>query len=78
MGQNRKRADQVCELQIVFAFLIHVFRGPDTDLDNVRNRVIEILLGVFVTAFVFNYIFPRARLHRTAILDQHSGRFASP
>ena len=36
---------------------------PDTDLDNVRNRVVGILLGLLVTASVFNYIWPeRARI----------------
>ena len=47
-------------LQIAFAFFISVFQGyaPDTDLDNVRNRVVGILLGLAVTAFVFNYIWP--------------------
>jgi uncharacterized membrane protein YccC len=52
-------------LQIAFAFFISVFQGyaPDTDLDNVRDRVIGILLGLLVTAFVFNYIWPeRARI----------------
>ncbi len=41
---------------------------PDTDLDNVRNRVVGILLGLLVTAFVFKYIWPeRARIEaRTA------------
>jgi hypothetical protein len=41
------------------------FKGyaPDTDLDNFRNRVVGILLGLLVTAFVFNYIWPeRARI----------------
>src|SRR6266436_3162485 len=34
-------------LQIAFAFFYSVFQGyaPDTDLDNVRNRVVGILLG---------------------------------
>jgi multidrug resistance protein MdtO len=47
-------------LQIAFAFFYSVFQGyaPDTDLDNVRNRVIGILLGLIVTAFVFQYIWP--------------------
>jgi uncharacterized membrane protein YccC len=52
-------------LQIAFAFFYSVFQGyaPDTDLDNVRNRVIGILLGLIVTAFVFQYIWPeRARI----------------
>jgi uncharacterized membrane protein YccC len=49
-------------LQIAFAFFYSVFQGyaPDTDLDNVRNRVVGILLGLLVTAFVFNYIWPES------------------
>jgi uncharacterized membrane protein YccC len=57
-------------LQIAFAFFYSVFQGyaPDTDLDNVRNRVVGILFGLIVTAVVFNYIWPeRARIEpRTA------------
>src|SRR2546427_4083236 len=52
-------------LQIAFAFFYSVFQGyaPDTDLDNVRNRVIGILFGLIVTGLVFNYIWPeRARI----------------
>ena len=47
-------------IQIAFAFFLSVFQGyaPDTDLDKVRNRVVGILLGLTVTAFVFNYIWP--------------------
>jgi uncharacterized membrane protein YccC len=47
-------------LQMAFAFFYSVFQGyaPDTDLDNVRNRVIGILFGLIVTAFVFKYIWP--------------------
>ncbi len=47
-------------LQIAFAFFYSVFQGyaPDTDLDNVRDRVVGILFGLLVTAFVFNYIWP--------------------
>jgi hypothetical protein len=38
---------------------------PDTDLDNVRNRVVGILLGLLVTVLVFNYIWPgKARIER--------------
>ena len=38
-------------LQIAFAFFYSVFQGyvPDTDLDNVRNRVVGILFGLIVT-----------------------------
>ena len=52
-------------LQIAFAFFYSVFQGyaPDTDLDNVRNRVIGILFGLIVTGLVFNFIWPeRARI----------------
>ncbi len=52
-------------LQIAFAFFYSVFQGyaPDTDLDNVRNRVVGILFGLIVTGFVFQYIWPeRARI----------------
>jgi uncharacterized membrane protein YccC len=52
-------------LQMAFAFFYSVFQGyaPDTDLDNVRNRVIGILFGLVVTGLVFKYIWPeRARV----------------
>src|SRR6266404_5490912 len=47
-------------LQIAFAFFYSIFQGyaPDTDLDNVRNRVVGILFGLIVTGFVFQYIWP--------------------
>jgi uncharacterized membrane protein YccC len=47
-------------LQMAFAFFYSIFQGyaPDTDLDNVRNRVLGILFGLIVTAFVFKYIWP--------------------
>ena len=47
-------------LQLAFAFFYSVFQGyaPDTDLDNVRNRVVGILFGLVVTGFVFRYIWP--------------------
>jgi multidrug resistance protein MdtO len=49
-------------IQIAFAFFLSVFQGyaPDTDLDKVRNRVVGILLGLTVTAFVFHYIWPES------------------
>jgi len=57
-------------LQIAFAFFYSVFQGyaPDTDLDNVRNRVVGILFGLIVTGLIFQYIWPeRARIEpRTA------------
>jgi len=51
-------------LQLAFAFFYSVFQGyaPDTDLDNVRNRVVGILFGLIVTGLIFQYIWPeRAR-----------------
>src|SRR5438045_2435594 len=47
-------------LQLAFAFFYSVFQGyaPDTDLDNVRNRVVGILFGLIVTGLVFHYIWP--------------------
>jgi uncharacterized membrane protein YccC len=52
-------------LQIAFAFFYGFFQGyaPDTDLDNVRNRVIGILFGLIVTGLIFYYVWPeRARI----------------
>src|SRR5881227_979465 len=53
-------------LQIAFAFFYSVFQGyaPDTDLDNVRNRVVGILFGLIVTGFVFRYIWPERTIDR--------------
>jgi uncharacterized membrane protein YccC len=47
-------------LQMAFAFFYSIFQGyaPDTDLDNVRNRVVGILFGLIVTGLVFQYIWP--------------------
>jgi multidrug resistance protein MdtO len=47
-------------LQIAFAFFYGVFQGyaPDTDLDNVRDRIVGILFGLIVTGLVFRYIWP--------------------
>jgi uncharacterized membrane protein YccC len=57
-------------LQLAFAFFYSVFQGyaPDTDLDNVRNRVVGILFGLVVTGLIFKYIWPeRAQVEpRTA------------
>src|SRR6267142_569154 len=52
-------------LQLAFAFFYSVFQGyaPDTDLDNVRNRVVGILFGLIVTGLVFHYVWPeKARI----------------
>jgi multidrug resistance protein MdtO len=53
-------------LQIAFAFFYSVFQGyaPDTDLDNVRNRVVGILFGLIVTGLVFAYIWPERTIDR--------------
>src|SRR5882724_41451 len=53
-------------LQIAFAFFYSVFQGyaPDTDLDNVRNRVVGILFGLIVTAVVFYYVWPEHAVDR--------------
>jgi uncharacterized membrane protein YccC len=53
-------------LQIAFAFFYSVFQGyaPDTDLDNVRNRVVGILFGLIVTGLVFRYIWPEHTVDR--------------
>jgi uncharacterized membrane protein YccC len=49
-------------LQIAFAFFYGVFQGfaPDTDLDNVRDRLVGILFGLIVTGLVFHYIWPES------------------
>src|SRR6266576_2862392 len=41
-------------LQITFAFFYSVFQGsaPDTNLNNVRNRVVGILCGLLVTPYL--------------------------
>jgi multidrug resistance protein MdtO len=53
-------------LQIAFAFFYSVFQGyaPDTDLDNVRNRVVGILFGLIVTGLVFLYVWPERTIDR--------------
>src|SRR5205809_4017109 len=53
-------------LQIAFAFFYSVFQGyaPDTDLDNVRNRVFGILFGLIVTGIFFQYIWPDHTIYR--------------
>jgi multidrug resistance protein MdtO len=53
-------------LQMAFAFFYSIFQGyaPDTDLDNVRNRVVGILFGLVVTGLVFHYIWPERAVRR--------------
>ncbi len=66
-------------LQVAFAFFYSVFQGyaPDTDLDNVRNRVVGILFGLIVTGLVFRYIWPERTIDRLrAALRQALGQLA--
>jgi uncharacterized membrane protein YccC len=53
-------------LQLAFAFFYSVFQGyaPDTDLDNVRNRVVGILFGLVITGLVFHYVWPERAVRR--------------
>jgi uncharacterized membrane protein YccC len=56
-------------LQIAMAFYYGLFPGfngfaPDTDLTNVRDRVVGILLGLMVMALVFHYIWPERAMDR--------------
>src|SRR6185369_5848684 len=49
-------------LQMAFAFYYSLFPSdgyvPDTDLTPLRDRVVGIILGLAVTAFVFNFLWP--------------------
>jgi hypothetical protein len=53
-------------LQLAFAFFYSVFQGyaPETDLDNVRNRVVGILVGLIITGLVFHYVWPERAVRR--------------
>ena len=58
-------------MQIALAFFYSLFPGfslegyaPDTDLDNVRDRFIGILLGLIVTMLVFQYVWPERAMDR--------------
>ena len=69
-------------LQIAFAFFYGLFPGfngfaPDTDLTNVRNRVVGILLGLIVTAVVFHYVWPERAIDRLrSVLREAFGQLA--
>ena len=57
-------------LQMAFAFYYSLFPGfegyaPDTDLTNVRNRVVGIMLGLIVTMVVFHYVWPERAADRS-------------
>lgn len=47
-------------LQFAFAFYLSVFQGyePIVNLSTVRDRLVGILLGIFVSAVIFRYIWP--------------------
>jgi multidrug resistance protein MdtO len=47
-------------LQFAFAFYLSIFQGfePDVNLSTIRDRVVGILLGTFVSAVMFRYVWP--------------------
>jgi multidrug resistance protein MdtO len=47
-------------LQLAFAFYLSIFQGfePDVNLTTARDRVVGILLGTFVSAVIFRYVWP--------------------
>jgi multidrug resistance protein MdtO len=47
-------------LQFAFAFYLSIFQGfePDVNLTTVRDRLVGILLGMFVSAVMFRYVWP--------------------
>ncbi len=47
-------------LQIALAFFMCIFQGfaPDTHFATIRNRVVGIVLGILVSAVVFQYLWP--------------------
>jgi multidrug resistance protein MdtO len=53
-------------LQLAFAFFLGIFQGfaPGTDFDTIRDRVAGIVLGIFVSAIVFRYIWPEHAVDR--------------
>jgi len=75
-------------LQMAFAFYYSLFPGfdgfaPDTDLGDVRNRVVGIFLGLIVTAIVFHYVWPERAIDRLRdllreILQEFSELLAIP
>jgi uncharacterized membrane protein YccC len=54
-------------LQIALAFYLCILQGfaPDTDLDNIRDRLVGIILGIVVTTLVFRYLWPEEAGART-------------
>jgi multidrug resistance protein MdtO len=53
-------------LQMAFAFFMCIFQGfaPGTDFDTIRDRIVGIVLGIFVSAIVFRYIWPEHAVDR--------------
>src|SRR5881396_429792 len=47
-------------LQIALAFFMCIFQGfaPDTHFETIRNRIVGIVLGILVSAVVFQYLWP--------------------
>jgi uncharacterized membrane protein YccC len=47
-------------LQMAFAFYLAIFQGfaPATDLDEIRDRIVGIVLGIAVITVVFRYLWP--------------------
>ena len=47
-------------LQIALAFYMCLLQGfaPDTAFDEIRDRLVGILLGIGVTTLVFRYVWP--------------------
>ncbi|HEX3717615.1 MAG TPA: FUSC family protein [Verrucomicrobiae bacterium] len=47
-------------LQFAFAFYLSIFQGfePDVNLTTIRDRLAGILLGTFVSAIMFRYVWP--------------------
>ena len=47
-------------LQIALAYFMCVLQGfaPDTDFDQIRDRLVGIILGIIVTTLAFRYIWP--------------------
>jgi uncharacterized membrane protein YccC len=61
-------------LQIALAFFMCIFQGfaPETDFDTIRNRIVGIVLGILVSAVVFQYLWPEREA------GQSSGTFKGP
>ena len=58
-------------LQIAFAFYLSIFQGfaPATGFDVIRDRIAGIVLGIFVLALVYRYLWPDAVQASTEATD---------